>query len=363
MDIHAVNETLPQETFVEILSKEQTQEILQILMLGITPAISLLGIVGNTFSILVLARQGLHKCSNILLISLAVSDITFLIGFNSVPKLIYEIVSDVEGFPYVRSVSYFLYVLYQIFHIMDYGSGGVSLTLPMLITVERLVAVFLPLHFKQIVTPSRTWTAVCCFTVFWYIFFIHMSFFLTFEYETKTEYNISFGLIKRSAYHYAHLDMVAMLEESMSYVYMRIPPVFTLVGCLVIGVRMKVVSVKRQAMMSKNSKEASNNRTTKMLLAVCSVYTVACGILSLPTYIPQYLYYTMTSDAPSNLGRIMYQVINIALCINSSCNFVIYVVMNKTFRDTYKSIFMNKTFRGTYKSIFIFQVFSKTKIK
>ncbi|XP_059139611.1 probable G-protein coupled receptor B0563.6 [Physella acuta] len=350
MDIHAVNETLPQEILVEILSKEQTQEVLQILMLGITPAISLFGIVGNTFSIIVLARQGLHKCSNILLISLAISDLTYLIGFNSVPKLVYEIMSDVEGFLYVRSVSYFLYVLYHIFHVMDYGSGGVSLTLPMLITVERLVAVFLPLHFKQIVTPSRTWAAVCCVAVFWYMFFIHMSFFLTFEYKINTEFNISFGLIKRSAYHYAHIDMVAMLEESMSYMVMKIPPVFTLVGCLAIGIRIKVVSVKRQAMMSKNSKEASSNRTTKMLLAVCSVYTVACGILSLPTYIPQYMYYTMTSDAPSNLGRIMYQVMNIALCINSSCNFVIYVVMNKTFRDTYKSLF-------------IVQVFSKTKRK
>ncbi|XP_059139609.1 FMRFamide receptor-like [Physella acuta] len=321
------------------LDDDQTLYILRALMLGATPTISVFGIIGNIFSIIILRKHGLRKCSNILLFSLAVSDLTFLVGFNSVPKLLYEIVGDVEGFRYSYVESYVLFVFYHVFHIVDYASGGTSLTLPMLITFERVVAVFRPLQFHTIVTPRRTWAAVVFVFAFWYTYFIHTSFFVTLSYEMNPVLNQSIGLLARSAYHYANPQNAVILEDVMSYLMMKIPPAVTFLGCLIIGIRVRIASSRRQKMTSQTSKEASSNRTTKMLLAVCSVYTVACGILSLPTYIPQYMYYTMTSDAPSNFGKIMYQVINIVVCINSSVNFVVYVAMNKNFRTTYKSLF------------------------
>ncbi|KAI8794371.1 FMRFamide receptor [Biomphalaria glabrata] len=323
----------------EYLDDEQTLYVLRVLMFGVTPAISVFGITGNVFSMLVLSRHGLRKSSNILLFSLAISDLTFLIGFNSVPKLLYEVSGNAEGFRYSEGVSYTLYILHHVFHNMDYACGGISLTLPMLITFERLVAVFLPLKFHQIVTPVRTWCAVSTISTFWWVFFIHTSMYADFSYGFSDRLNQSVGLIVRSSYHYHNTNTVAILEETMSYLMMKIPPGVTLVGCIAIGVKVKMASAKRRKMSSSTSGESSR-RTTKMLLAVCAVYTVTCGILSLPTFIPQYMAYTMTSDAPSNLGKVMYQVINIIVCINSSYNFIIYVAMNKNFRDTYKSLFV-----------------------
>ncbi|CAL1536891.1 unnamed protein product, partial [Lymnaea stagnalis] len=309
-------------------------------MFGVTPAIGIFGVIGNIFSIIILTKHGLHKCSNITLLVLAINDMAFLIGFNSVPKLIYEVMGDSHSFLFSLTDSYVLYIFYHIFHIMDYASAGVSLSLPVVITLERLVAVFLPLRFHQIVTPARTWFAVAFISVFWYAFFVHMSFYMAFSYEFNARVNISVGLIQRSAYHYSSLHVVFLLEEAMSMLMMKIPPALTFAGCIVIGIKVKMASSRRQKMTSKGQAEGSSNRTTKMLLAVCLLYTVTCAILSLPTYLPQYVYYTMTSDAPSNMGTILYQAINIVLCVNSSSNFIIYVAMNKNFRDTYKSLFV-----------------------
>ncbi|KAH9504049.1 hypothetical protein Btru_067615 [Bulinus truncatus] len=285
------------------LTEGQTVAILEILMLGVTPAISIFGVIGNIFSVIIL--------------------------------FLFEIVGSTEGFVYDQDTYYTLFGLYQLFTVMDYSCGSISLTLPVLITAERLIAVFLPLRFQQIVTSGRTWTAVIVVSVFWYGFFIHMTFYVLLDFELDQSLNLTVGVMKRSVYHNQNPVAVEILEEVMTYLVMKIPPVLTFVGCIIIGVKIKMASSERKKLTSKGGKGDLSTRTTKILMAVCAVYTVACSTLSLPTFIPQYMYYTITSDAPSNLGRILYQVINIAQCINSSCNFIIYVVMNKNFRSTF----------------------------
>ncbi|KAH9503952.1 hypothetical protein Btru_067444 [Bulinus truncatus] len=334
-DVNATDIVMAQQ----YLSEEQTVTVMRILMLGVTPAISTFGVIGNIFSVIVLVKRGLKRSSNILLVSLAIQDISFLVGFNSVPKLLYEIVGSTEGFAYDNDACYVLFGLYQLFTVMDYGCSCVSLTLPVLITAERLIAVFLPLRFQQIVTSRRTWTAIIVVSVFWYGFFIHMTFYMVLEFEFDRSLNLSVGVMKRSVYHNQNPEAVAILEEVLSYSVTKIPPIITFVGCVIIGVKIKMASSERMKLTSKGGKGELSTRTTKMLLAVCTVYTVTCSALALPTIIPQYMHYSITNDAPSNLGRVLYQAINIVLCINSSCNFVIYVVMNKNFRSTYWSLF------------------------
>ncbi|KAH9489009.1 hypothetical protein Btru_058261 [Bulinus truncatus] len=322
----------------QFLNEEQTAAILKILMLGVTPAISTFGVIGNIFSVIVLVKRGLKRSSNILLLSLAVQDISFLVGFNSVPKLLYEIVGSTEGFVYNRDTSYALFGLYQLFIVLDYGCGAISLPLPVLITIERLVAVFLPLKFHQIVTSRRTWTAVIVVSVFWYGFFIHMTFYVVLDFEIDQNLNLTVGVMRRSKYHSQNPMAVLILEDAMSYLFMKIPPIITFVECITIGIKIKMSSTERMKMTSEIGRGKLSTRTTKMLMAVCTVYTVTCTTLCLPTFIPQYMYYSITNDAPSNMGRVLYQAINIVLCVNSSCNFVIYVVMNKNFRTTYWSL-------------------------
>ncbi|CAG5127164.1 unnamed protein product [Candidula unifasciata] len=322
-------------TRFDILSNRETELAMMILMYGVTPAISIIGIVGNVCSILVLLKQNCKKCSNILLLGLTISDLTYLIGFNSVPKIIYTL-SGKQSFPYEASVSETLFFFYRIFLIIDYSSGFVGLTLPMLITIERLVTVFFPLKVSKIITPRRTIIAISGVFIFWYGNFIYTMFWFSLSYTYELSGN-------RSVYMIAHTEVfehdkpaVYAINEAWIYLSMRIPSVFTFVGCIIIGIKIKMASDKRREMTGKNQ---SMYRTTKTLLAVCVVYTMTCAIASLPAIVPQYVSFSISDETTSNICQVTYHIISTAGCINSSCNFVIYIVFNKNFRDAYKALF------------------------
>ncbi|XP_055890350.1 uncharacterized protein LOC106060024 [Biomphalaria glabrata] len=188
-----------------------------------------------------------------------------------------------------------------------------GLTLPMIITVERLVVIFLPMSFDRVITPTRTWLAVVGVAVYWLSIFSYTSFWQVLEFDVDN-----------------------MTKNLFTYSAMVAPPIFTVAGSLVISVRIQMISSKRKSL---TSTIRSTNQTTKTLLAVNAVYCFTAVVMSLPLYIPEYASYSLTDEKPSNIGRISYQLQNIAVCLNSSSNFVVYVVFNSKFRDTLKGFF------------------------
>ncbi|CAG5127165.1 unnamed protein product [Candidula unifasciata] len=326
----------------DILTDSQTELAMFILMLFVTPAICIVGIVGNVCSILVLAKQGLKKCSNILLLGLAISDITYLIGYNNPPKIVY-VVFGKQSFLYPPYSSTILFVLSEIFLMIDYSSGLASLTLPMLITIERLVTVFFPLKVSRIITPQRTVAAVSCVFIFWYSNFIYPLFWFELSNEYNASQNKTVYVIVRSALFQKDKHAIRPFEEAWAYFSVKIPATFTFIGCVIIGIKVKMVGMKRKLMTGKEIK-GSMNRTTKTLLAVCGVYTVTCAVTSLTVFIPEYVSFSISEDRTTNLRLVTYQLMSTLVCVNSSCNFVIYIVCNKNFRDAYKALFI-KTIR------------------
>ncbi|CAL1540747.1 unnamed protein product, partial [Lymnaea stagnalis] len=305
-------------------------------MFGVTPAISVFGVVGNIFSIIVLIKRGMRKCSNILLVSLAFSDITFLISFNSVPKIIYEAVWNHEYVGYSRKDTDILFITFNIFTVFDYSFGMMGLTIPMLITLERIVVIFFPLNFRRIITPRRTWLSVAGVAVFWVSVVAPSCFWLEVSFTVDPYRNISTGIIQRTTSYHQNLAAVSALEDLIIFTCYVIPLVFTVLGSLVISVKVRVHSAQRKKL---TSGRGSGNRTTKTLLAVCTIYTVTTAFYTLPLYVPQYASSSLTDESPTNMGKIYYQIANIVLCVNGSSNFVVYVALNKTFRDTYKGLF------------------------
>lgn len=94
----------------------------------VTPTVSIIGFVGNTMTLIVLAKQGFHKSVNILLFNLAISDILFMVGVNGPPKPMYE--WGAGGFQYPELTAHVLYYLYHIFDSLNWGSGSTSLCNP-----------------------------------------------------------------------------------------------------------------------------------------------------------------------------------------------------------------------------------------
>ncbi|KAK6965512.1 neuropeptides capa receptor [Biomphalaria glabrata] len=230
----------------EILNERNTWLAIKILMFGITPAISIFGVVDKVLSIIVLTKHGMSKCSNILLVTLAFYDITFLISFNSVPKLIYEAVWNHEYVKYSKSVCDMLFVLFTFFTVLDYGIGIMSLSLPMLITAERIVVIFFPFHSGRSLTPKRTWIIIAGMTLYWLSVSVYLSFWQDMEVRYDPIRNTSLGLLKRSALIYENPTFIAAFQEVIIYSCICVPPIFTLTGCIAISVQLQIASIKRK---------------------------------------------------------------------------------------------------------------------
>uniref|UniRef100_A0A2C9LHS0 G-protein coupled receptors family 1 profile domain-containing protein n=1 Tax=Biomphalaria glabrata TaxID=6526 RepID=A0A2C9LHS0_BIOGL len=320
----------------EMISDQETWFIMKILMFGVTPFVCMFGIVGNVLSMAVLVKHGLNKCSNIILVALAFSDITYLASFNSVPKILYEAVWNREYVGYSKTSCDVLFVLFSFFTLLDYSLALMGMTLPILITVERLVVIFLPLSFDRVITPTRTWLAVVGVAVYWLSIFSYTSFWQVLEFDVDNMTKKSVGIIKRSAFYESNPYSVSLIQNLFTYSSMVVPPIVTVAGSIVISVQIRVALLKRKSM---TTRCRSNNRTTKLLLAVNGVYCVTAAVISLPMYIPEYASYSLTNETPSNIKRISYQVLNIAECMNCSSNFVVYVILNKRFRKTLRDFF------------------------
>ncbi|KAK3778854.1 hypothetical protein RRG08_013120 [Elysia crispata] len=99
------------------------------------PILCILGVAGNSLSIIVLYKQGFKKSTNILLFVLAISDILFMVGAQGPAKLMYEWGRGGLWFPEREAVV--LYYFYHIFDYINWTAGPMSMGLPILITAER----------------------------------------------------------------------------------------------------------------------------------------------------------------------------------------------------------------------------------
>ncbi|XP_059153362.1 FMRFamide peptide receptor frpr-18-like [Physella acuta] len=329
-------ELTDQESMPLALNEDTRRIVMKVLMFAVTPGIGVLGVVGNVLSTLILLRHGLKKCSNILLFSLALADIVYLVSFNSIPKILYE-TTDMHGFVgFSEYSSQILVVFYSVFMTLDFSSSFVSLRMPMLITIERLIVIFFPLSAHRIITPKRTWCAVTFIVLYSIGLFAYTGFWFELVYKWDPIHNISVGY--REFIPLEARDAVAMsvIEDMSVYSLVVDAPLITVAGCIVISIKIKLVSRNRKKM---TSKEMSSNRTTKMLLAVCAVYTVTCIIMVSAINLPSIFGRPFSGNRPTGLSVICYQVLNIFICINSSCNFIIYIGLNKNFRNTYFELF------------------------
>ncbi|CAG5133691.1 unnamed protein product [Candidula unifasciata] len=327
--------TILKQGIIDLVLDQLTDKVHWIIVFVVTPAISLLGLVGNTFSAIVLTKHGFKKSSNVLLFSLAISDSLFIIGINGPPKPMYEF--GPGGFAYPEPTARVLYYLYQLTDSINWTTGPTSLMIPVFVMVERLIAVFLPLRFHSIVTVRRTVIAVVVLFAGTIIMQIYIRTWFKFAYVFDSSRNISVGIAMRTDSYWAQRHISKGLEIFVNSVFVMI--IFVGCGCIAIGVKMKMVARKRLEM-TMGQKEANNSRTTKMLLCLCIFYTFACFPTLLTAVVPTFMVFPVFQDKPNfrSIGVFIYHIYKLVFCINGSCNFLIYVATNAKFRETFLNL-------------------------
>lgn len=303
----------------------------------VTPTVSIIGFVGNTMTLIVLAKQGFHKSVNILLFNLAISDILFMVGVNGPPKPMYE--WGAGGFQYPELTAHVLYYLYHIFDSLNWGSGSTSLCIPVLITIERLIAVFMPLKFTFLVTPRRTLISVIAPNVIFYGLQAYVRNWFDFVYVFDPARNASVGYAVRSELYWRQRGALKILEVFVNCLTVLV--IFVFCGCIAIGFKIRMASLHRLKMTQRKDADRaksniSTSRTTKTLLCLCLFYTFTCSPICLPAFMPNFMVFPVYTEDPNfrSVGVFVYHVYKLMFSINASFNFLIYVTTNKNFRDT-----------------------------
>ncbi|KAH9518871.1 hypothetical protein Btru_008492 [Bulinus truncatus] len=150
------------KTLYDIYNNSTTNELLalQFIQCYVNPILSVIGISGNMMSIAILRRSGLRKPSNILLLSLVVADSMSQLQAVNYGQILMvwgpgRKYPSVTGWQYGEDVNRFLYLSMVIMFFFENVGNYVNTLIPVVITVERLLAVFMPITFRKLVT-TRT---------------------------------------------------------------------------------------------------------------------------------------------------------------------------------------------------------------
>ncbi|KAI8750578.1 neuropeptides capa receptor [Biomphalaria glabrata] len=242
----------------------------------IIPVISLVGIVGNILNMSILLRVKLKKSSTCLILALALADTLYLLGTNNLPIHLYAR-GEQFGFDYPEPQAEALFYMYVAQRTLEQCSKVASLVLPFLITLDRLVAVLLPCRYSTIVTLGRVRAAMCLLLIFSTLYAIFSSFKFTFQYVTEPNHssnsahtketgNFTYsGMIAKSDFFLAYGNVMLQVEHIIIILYGPIPLILTVIGCLVIGVKIRIQETKRKSLFS-NVKSSQNNKDNSKFL-------------------------------------------------------------------------------------------------
>lgn len=136
-------------------------------------------------------------------------------------------------------------------------------------------------------------------------------------------------------------EIVSHIMNSLTGI---LPIILVSVGCVVIGVHVKILSLKRLSFSQQNSHRWSKNatsKTTKILFTVCILFIICSGFSFLLPYLND-LEILKNECGVKNILLFMH---NFSLVMNSFGNFIIYVGVNKHFRILCKALFHDSKIR------------------
>ncbi|KAH9519205.1 hypothetical protein Btru_074964 [Bulinus truncatus] len=300
----------------------------QIFLCYVNPAFTLVGYVMNTLCMVILHKSGLNKPSNILLSALVMADSINMLTNLNFPNMLkyFGPVKSKPGYctwEYDEYFNTFLYVSNRFFAVVSVWGHTVNATIPMIITAERMMAVFFPMTFKKVVTARAVVVCCVCAYTLWLPWVIFLAFHNRLAYFRIAEGKFVAAAVAtellRDNYNFLLFFTVNVMETLLSYV----PSCFICVGCTVIGIKIKLALNKRSKLSKQAEKHKWSQRTTLTLLTSCLIFAITHTINSLiSAFVP------LRNDIPL-LTYFLIQFAEFVNLINCSSNFIVYMVCNR----------------------------------
>ncbi|KAK6958870.1 G-protein coupled receptor [Biomphalaria glabrata] len=326
--------------FLRTKSFQEFQQNL-LLMCYVRPGMSILGIVANMFSLQILRRSGLHKQSNILLFSMVIADTLCLFrALNYGSILIYygpnKSISGLCAYQYSETISYFLSYSFIITEYIHLWGEFSSTSFPVLITLERVIAIFRPMAFSNIVTRKRTIISVECVYLLWLPWTLFLPSLQNVSTFSIME-NITFVHVVATNVMIDNIVFINVFDVYVNHFFADTLPFFLVVsGNIALGFKVHTTLRKRKELTTSKNTVSWSPRTTRTLMLTCLFFaatTLAETILQNIAFHTQW--YLENGITLMNMGEIR----NLILQIHSSLSFFIFIASNKHFMNIFCGIF------------------------
>ncbi|KAK0064426.1 G-protein coupled receptor [Biomphalaria pfeifferi] len=309
--------------------------IIKALKIYIFPLMFLIGFSANMMSVAILKRSGLKKPTNVLLLGMVIADSMVLLQGINFAELLSCLGPNYEypkycGWQYGVLVNYFLLACDILtYFFVEYGIR-VNTTIPILITLERFLAVYMPMTFKKIVTTKSAMISVIAAYVVWLpwpVFYLSM-----FRYFIQLEKIMLFAIgFQRDN----QLEIYTLLNYNVVPFFSTWMPIFFIgIGCILISIKVKVTLSRRKQMTSKQDSATWSARTTRTLLTTCL-------FLFMSTIISFFLDY-FNNSIDDGYYYFEEECATLNYMLNASSNFFVYIATNRNFAKIFKDIICRK---------------------
>ncbi|XP_014479693.1 PREDICTED: FMRFamide receptor-like [Dinoponera quadriceps] len=309
--------------------KFPTCDLTRFIIYGVlTNLIGVFGILGNTVSMIVLSRPQMKSSINFLLIGLASSDNMLIIT----AILIFGLTGiDTCGITLFYNYSTFvLPKIFKLVFLLICTARIATVYLTLAVTVERYIAVCHPLKARSFCTYGRARMAVLVITVFSFLYNLPKFWEVELHEQIHWKYNItvycmSVSELRKNAY-YVHLYI--------NWLYLIVYSLFPFVSLVIFNTAIyRRVKQANKDLKKLSHQQRSEIRLATMLLCVVIVFLI-CNILPLISNI----FETFVEGGPPSL---MVRFGHFLVFVNSSINFIIYIILGETFKKTFLKIFLS----------------------
>ena len=315
------------------MSKAVSDDITYCLQCIVFPILTAFGLLGNGLSLVVLFQKKIrNSTTSIVLIGLAISDVCFL-----VTNMARKSTCIIRQFDKLAA---------DTFNAMSFGGlfytktafSRVSTLIVVLISVERLIAVAFPLKVRTLVTKTRMMIAVIVCFIIPFAFCAGLPPQYTYTYIRGRPY------IAQTKFALENADPLKIYNEYFLVISLRYIPVIVVI---ILNTLIIVLFKRSRRFQNKNAgnserelaRQQEERKVTRMLLTVAIIFLICLlpgdavllisGINAKFSFFGTYHNFFLAISDLSLLFEIM----------NSSINFIIYMVLNRLFFETYSELF------------------------
>ena len=290
------------------------------------------GIVGNALSIAVLCRAKERKAksaaattsTNWLLQSLAVVDTLYLVcclfiqTINCLLDFTDWVPSLVAVFPYLEPWVWAVASCVQ----------TMTVWLVLLVTLDRYIAVCVPLN-QQLRSKDRAQKALLVVVLLAIVYNIPRFFERTTTHKLEPGTNRTIACTEKTSLR-DNYTYILVYKTIMYFIFRSVGPLVSLIFFNIRLTQALIVVHRRQAQMTQRKRRTEN--ITSMLIAVVTVFII-CEIPDTALRIVLTVNnYSSSVNIPVSTLRVANVITNLLLTINSSINFLIYVLIGTRFR-------------------------------